>query len=71
MKSPIADGRAIDQANARFNRTFASQGDVFDASFVGLQHWQPLVGIGLSRYSGALSAGLNARLSAHMSMMFG
>ncbi|HET6554980.1 MAG TPA: hypothetical protein VFG49_15745 [Dyella sp.] len=52
MKSPIADGRAIDQANARFNRTFASQGDVFDASFVGL-------------------AGLNARLSAHMSMMFG
>lgn len=68
----LGGGRAIDfQASARFKRTFASQGDIFDASFVGLQQWQPLVGIGLSRYSGALNVSLDAKLSARTSMMFG
>ena len=68
----ISGGRALDlQASARFMRTFASRGDVFDASFVGLQQWQPLAGIGLSRRSGVLSVGLNAKLSADTSMMFG
>jgi len=43
-------GRWIDfSASAQFQRTLASHGDAFDASFVGLQQWQPLVGIGVSR----------------------
>ncbi|MEO8999182.1 MAG: autotransporter domain-containing protein [Rhodanobacter sp.] len=65
-------GRALDfSASAQWQRTLASQGDVFDASFVGLQQWQPLVGIGLSRYSGVLNVGLDATLSAHTLLKFG
>jgi fibronectin-binding autotransporter adhesin len=65
-------GRALDfNVSAQFQRTLASQGDVFDASFVGLQQWQPLLGIGLSRYSSVLNVGLDAKLSAHTSLNFG
>ncbi|KRE84819.1 hypothetical protein ASG75_13125 [Rhodanobacter sp. Soil772] len=65
-------GRAVDfSARAQWQRTLASHGDVFDASFVGLQQWQPLVGIGLSRYSGLLGVGLDATLSAHTTLKFG
>ena len=65
-------GRALDfKASAQFQRTLASRGDVFSASFVGLQQYQPLVGIGLSRYSGVLNVGLDAALSARTSLNFG
>jgi fibronectin-binding autotransporter adhesin len=64
-------GRALDfNASAQFQRTLASRGDVFAASFVGLQQWQPLVGIGLSRYSGVLNVGLDAKLSGRTSLNF-
>jgi len=64
-------GRAVDfSARAQWQRTVATHGDVFDASFVGLQQWQPLVGIGLSRYSGEFDATLDATLSAHTSLRF-
>jgi len=65
-------GRAVDFiARAQWQRTLASHGDVFNASFVGLEQWQPLVGIGLSRYSGLLGVGLDATLSAHTTLKFG
>jgi autotransporter-associated beta strand protein len=65
-------GRALDfRVSAQFERTLASRGDVFEASFVGLQQWQPLVGVGLSRYSGVLNVGLKANLSARTSLDFG
>jgi len=65
-------GRAVDfSARAQWQRTLASHGDVFNASFVGLEQWQPLVGIGLSRYSGLLGVGLDATLSAHTTLKFG
>jgi fibronectin-binding autotransporter adhesin len=68
----FGDGRALDfHASAQFQRTLASRGDVFEASFVGLQQWQPLLGIGLSRYSGVLNVGLDARLSPRTSLNFG
>lgn len=64
--------RGIDaRVSARFRRTVASRGDAFDASFVGLQQWQPLVGIGMSRYSGVLNVGLDAALSARTSLKLG
>jgi fibronectin-binding autotransporter adhesin len=64
-------GRTVDfSARAQWERTLASHGDEFNASFVGLQQWQPLVGIGLSRYSGEFDAALDARLSAHTSLKF-
>jgi fibronectin-binding autotransporter adhesin len=68
----FGNGRTLDfRVGAQFQRTLASHGDVFDASFVGLQQWQPLVGIGLSRYSGLLNVGLKASLSARTSLDFG
>ncbi len=64
-------GPALDfSARAQWQRTLASHGDVFDASFVGLQQWQPLVGIGLSRYSGLFGVGLDATLSARTALKF-
>ncbi|NID03319.1 autotransporter domain-containing protein [Luteibacter jiangsuensis] len=64
-------GRALDfRLGAQFQRTLSSHGDVFDASFVGLQQWQPLIGVGLSRYRGLLNMGLKADLSARTSLDF-
>lgn len=64
-------GRSLElRASAQFQRTVASRGDVFEASFVGLQQYQPLVGIGLSRYSSALNVGLKAALSERSSVDF-
>ncbi|GAB3784669.1 autotransporter-associated beta strand repeat-containing protein [Dyella agri] len=68
----LGDGRAVDfSARAQWQRTLATRGDVFDASFVGVQQWQPLTGIGLSRYSGLLGLGLDATLSARAALNFG
>ncbi|SEM80135.1 autotransporter-associated beta strand repeat-containing protein [Luteibacter sp. UNCMF331Sha3.1] len=65
-------GRAVAlNASAQFQRTLASHGDVFDASFVGMQQWQPLTGIGLSRYRAVLNVGVDATLSERTSMTFG
>jgi len=65
-------GRAVDiSARAQWQRTLAARGDVFNASFVGLEQWQPLLGIGLSRYSGLFGVGLDATLSAHATLKFG
>jgi autotransporter-associated beta strand protein len=62
-------GRAVDfNARAQWQRTLASHGDVFDASFVGVQQWQPLIGIGLSRHSGLFGVALDATLSAHATL---
>lgn len=64
-------GPALDfRLGAQLQRTLSSHGDVFDASFVGLQQWQPLIGIGLSRYRGVLNMGLKAELSARTSLDF-
>lgn len=68
----FSHGRAVDfSARAQWQRTLASHGDVFDASFVGLQQWQPLTGIGLSHYSSLIGLGLDATLSPHAAMEFG
>lgn len=65
-------GRSVDvSARAQWRHTLRSQGDIFDASFVGMQQWQPVVGIGLSRYSGLLGVGLNAALSKQTALNVG
>lgn len=67
----LKDGRTMDfNARAQWQRTLAARGEVFNASFVGLQQWQPLVGIGLSRYSGLFGVGLDAMLSARTTLKF-
>lgn len=63
--------RSVDfKAGLEFRRTLASRGDVFDASFVGLQQWQSVEGIGLSRYSGVFNLGIDATLSKRTSLKF-
>jgi fibronectin-binding autotransporter adhesin len=64
-------GRAVDfSAHAQWQRTLASHGDVFDASFVGLQQWEPLAGIGLSRFGSLMGVDLIATLSPRATMEF-
>ena len=68
----FSHARALDvSARALWQTTLASHGDQFDASFVGLQQWQPLVGIGLSRYSSLLGVDLDATLSPRTKFTFG
>lgn len=63
--------RTIDfNMRAQWQQTLASHGDVFDASFVGMQEWQPLLGVGLSRYSGLFGVGMDATLSKRATLKF-
>jgi fibronectin-binding autotransporter adhesin len=65
-------GRSLDLgARVEWQRTLATYGDVFDASFVGLDQWQPLGGIGLSRQSALFGVSLDAALSRNASLNFG
>ena len=50
-------------AHAQWFRTLGMDGEAMDASFVGLQQWSPLLGIGLSRHGSLAGVGLDARLS--------
>jgi outer membrane autotransporter protein len=68
----LGDTRSLDlTAHVEWQHTLAAHGDVFNASFVGLQQWQPLTGVGLSRDSGLVGVGLNAMLSRNAMLKFG
>ncbi len=57
-------GRALDfGAHAQWRRELGADDDAIDASFVGLEQWSPLAGIGLSRRGSLVGVGLDARLS--------
>jgi fibronectin-binding autotransporter adhesin len=65
-------GRSLDfSARVEWRRTLAAHGDVFDASFVGIDQWQPLAGVGLSRRSAVFGLGLDAHLSDRTALTFG
>lgn len=67
----LGDGRTVDfNVRAQWQRSLAEHGEVFDASFVGLQQSQPLLGIGLSRYSGLYGVGMEAKLSKRTTLKF-
>lgn len=59
------------QARLLWQQTFASRGDVFDASFSGLNQWAPLGGIGLARYAGLAGGALDWRFSPRASLVLG
>lgn len=60
----FGNGRTLDfGAHAQWRRGLGSPSGGMDASFVGLQQWSPLLGIGLSRYGSLFGVGLDARLS--------
>ena len=65
----LSGDRALEvSARALWRRTLASTGIDFDASFVGLEQWQPLVGLGMSRSSGLFDLGMEAWISARTSL---
>lgn len=47
-------------ARAEWQHTLASQGELFEASFTGLEQWAPLQGIGLAARGATFGAGLTA-----------
>lgn len=57
-------------ARAEWQRTLGSNGELFDASFNGLEQWAPLQGIGLARRSRWLGVGLSAAFARGTSFRF-
>jgi fibronectin-binding autotransporter adhesin len=60
----FGNDRTLDlRAHAQWRHTLASNGESMDASFVGLQQWLPVQGIGMSRHGYVFGLGMDARLS--------
>jgi outer membrane autotransporter protein len=57
-------------ARAEWQQTLASDGVVFDASYVGLEQWAPLQGIGLAQRSRLFGAGLSADFGRRATFRF-
>jgi len=64
-------GRLDLKARLSWQQSFATRGDVFDASFTGLNQWAPLGGIGLARYAGLAGLELDWRFSPRGALLLG
>lgn len=58
------------EAHAEWQRTLSANGGLFDASFVGLDQWQTLAGIGLADQSRLFGLGMNFGLSDRATLNF-
>lgn len=58
------------EARTEWQNTLSADGGVFDASFVGLDQWQTLAGIGLADRSRLFGLGLNFGFSERASLRF-
>jgi autotransporter-associated beta strand protein len=68
----FAGGGSLDlQAHLAWQRAFAMRGDVFEASFTGIDQWAPLGGIGLSRYGGVAGMTLDWAMTPRAGLSFG
>ncbi|MHB1056276.1 MAG: autotransporter outer membrane beta-barrel domain-containing protein, partial [Rhodanobacter sp.] len=59
------------QARALWQRSFGLRGEVFDASFSGVDQFAPVGGIGLSRYGGVLGTTLDWQVTSRASLQLG
>ncbi|MFC5740738.1 S8 family serine peptidase [Dyella tabacisoli] len=59
------------QMRLLWQQAFAMRGEVFQASFNGVEQWAPLAGIGLSRYSGVAGTTLNWEITPRSSLLLG
>ncbi len=57
-------------ARAEWQQTLASSGELFDASFTGLEQWAPLQGIALGGHSTLLGLGLSANAGRNTAFRF-
>ncbi|MBD8872950.1 S8 family serine peptidase [Rhodanobacter sp. DHB23] len=56
------------QGQLAWQQSFGLRGEVFEASFTGVNQWAPLGGIGLARYGGLAGATLDWRMNARSSL---
>jgi outer membrane autotransporter protein len=56
------------QGQLAWQQSFGLRGEVFDASFAGVNQWAPLGGIGLARYGGVAGATLDWSMNPHSSL---
>jgi uncharacterized protein with beta-barrel porin domain len=59
------------QTHLLWQQSFGMRGDVFQASFTGLDQWAPVGGIGLARYGGMAGASLDWTFTPRMSFQLG
>ena len=54
-----------------WQQSFGLRGEVFDASFSGINQFAPVGGIGLSRYGGVLGTTLDWQMTPRASLQLG
>ena len=59
------------QTHLLWQQSFGVRGDVFQASFSGLDQWAPVGGIGLARYGGMAGTALDWSITPRASLQFG
>jgi len=59
------------QTRVLWQQSFGMRGEVFDASFSGLNQFAPLGGVGLARYGGVIGSTLNWSMSPRASLQIG
>jgi autotransporter-associated beta strand protein len=59
------------QGRMLWQQSFGLRGEVFDASFSGINQFAPVGGIGLSRYGGVFGTTLDWRMTPSASLQFG
>jgi autotransporter-associated beta strand protein len=59
------------QTRLLWQQSFGMRGEVFDASFSGLNQFAPLGGVGLARYGGVIGSTLNWSMSPRASLQIG
>jgi len=68
----LAGGGSLSlQTRMLWQQSFGLRGEVFDASFSGIDQFAPVGGIGLSRYGGVLGTTLGWQMSPHASLQLG
>jgi len=68
----MADGGSLSlQAHMLWQQSFGVRGEVFDASFSGINQFAPVGGIGLSRYGGVFGTTLDWRMTSRASLQLG
>lgn len=68
----LASGGGLSlQAHMLWQQSFGVRGEVFDASFSGINQFAPVGGIGLSRYGGVFGTTLDWRMTPRASLQLG
>ena len=68
----LAGGGSLSlQTRMLWQQSFGVRGDVFDASFSGLNQFAPVGGVGLSRYGGVAGTTLDWGMTPHASLQLG